>query len=142
MKCPRCNGNSDYYQKVIIDGVEKLIVFCKKCVVETLKYDVAEYTKAGIELLNAHTNFAEEIFSNSNNFTKNTLEILTLMPLAVQTVLFKGDELTKLRLTKDINSRQIYFLQQRLKKALASENYQLANILKKQIERLQNLTEI
>ncbi|MBO8139194.1 MAG: hypothetical protein H0Z22_01735 [Thermosipho sp. (in: Bacteria)] len=144
MNCSRCGKPVEYVIKADIDGVEKSISFCKKCLLETLKYDVSNYISAGVELLSAHIVFAEEIKTNysSKNLVINNLEILTLMPLAIQTVLFKGDELTKARMLKEINSRQIFFLKQRLKNALKSENYELANILKKQINQLENMSEI
>jgi hypothetical protein len=144
MKCSRCGKQADYIRKVDIDGVEKTIAFCKKCLLETLKYDTSNYINAGVELLSAHIAFAEETKTNfsTKNIVVNNLEILTLMPLAIQTILFKSDELTKARMTKEINRRQIFFLKQRLKKALKSENYELANILKKRINQLENMSEI
>ncbi|MDK2885469.1 MAG: hypothetical protein PWP54_27 [Thermosipho sp. (in: thermotogales)] len=144
MKCSRCGKLGERFYKVHIDGVEKHISLCKKCLLETIKYDVSNYVGAGVELLSAHITFAEEIKTkyNPKNLITNNLEILTLMPLAIQTVLFKSDELTKARMIKEINNRQIFFLKQRLKKALKNENYELASILKKQIEHLENMSEI
>lgn len=142
MKCSRCGRSSEFLLKTEIDGIEKRISFCKNCLIETLKFDTTNYTKAGVELLASHVEFAEEIKTNSDIFISNNLEILTLMPIAIQSALFKGDEFSKSRTLKEINIRQIYFLKQRLKKALRNENYELANALKKQIKHLENMSEI
>ncbi|SHH31454.1 hypothetical protein [Thermosipho atlanticus] len=142
MKCPRCGQPANFVIKADIDGMEKHIIFCKKCMLETFKFDSSDYAKAGTKLLATHIEYVEEIYIGSKDFVEENLRILTLMPLAIQGILFKSDELSRIRMTKEINTRQIYFLKQRLKLALKAENYELANNLKKQIKQLENMSEI
>ncbi|ANQ53286.1 hypothetical protein XJ44_01950 [Thermosipho affectus] len=137
-KCNRCGRKADFFLIVDIDIAKKEIAFCKSCLEETIKYDTTKYTKAGVELIAAHIEYAEDIFSESTKFIVNNVEILTLMPLAVQSALFKHDELTKKRLIKDIQQRQLFFLKQKLNKALKSEQYNIAKKIKEQIDNLSN----
>jgi|OM-RGC.v1.025057428 protein-arginine kinase activator protein McsA len=143
-KCERCGKEAELVIRTFVNFVPKSISICKKCLKETLLYDTTNYTKAGIELLAAHVDYIEETQSDSSiyHFKKNNLEIISLMPLAVQSVMFKQDELTKQRITKDLKSRKIYFLKQKLEKAVKNENYELAKHIKEILDSLDNLSEI
>ncbi|ABR30041.1 hypothetical protein SU69_00880 [Thermosipho melanesiensis] len=136
-KCSRCGKNADIFLVVDVDIAKKEIVLCKRCLKETLKFDTVRFTKAGVELLSAHMEFAEEITLNSTRFIANNLEILTLMPLAVQSALFEHDSFTKKRMINDIQKRQVYFLKQKLIKALEKEQYDIAKKIKEQIDNLE-----
>lgn len=142
-KCSRCGKATEIVFKVIVDFYPKEIVLCKNCIKETLLYDTTKYTKAGVELLSAHIDYAEETQTQSSkNFVKDNIEILSIMPLAVQSVLFKQDEFSKKRILNDLKNRQLYFLKQKLSNAVKKENYRLAKKLKEKIDKLDNLSEI
>ncbi len=139
MRCQRCGGEADFVQRFDCDGVEKAISYCKKCLRDVLRTGARIY-KPGLILMAKHSELVQDtILSYSPKLYGNHLNVFIAMPVAVQTMLFERDNESEGRSMKEIYKRELVVLKDRLKRAIAKEDYHMASVIKRRIQRLEEI---
>ncbi len=139
MRCQRCGDKADLIQKFDCDGVEKTVSLCKRCAREVLKNGSRIY-KPGLVIMAKHSELVQDtILSYTPDLYGNHLNVFIAMPVAVQTMLFERDEDSEDRSMKEIYKRELVILKDRLRRAVANEDYRTASMIKRRIQRLEEI---
>ncbi len=139
MKCQKCGGKADFFQRFDCDGVEKTVSLCKKCAREILE-DGSKIYKPGLIIMAKHSELVQDtILSYTPDLYGNHLNAFIAMPVAVQTMLFERDGDSEERSLKEIYKRELVILKDRLRRAVAKEDYRTASMIKRRIQRLEEI---
>ncbi|MGB4756008.1 MAG: hypothetical protein WBH69_08150 [Fervidobacterium sp.] len=136
MKCIRCGRPAKISRKVYIDGALKEIRYCTSCFLEMIKYESANYSRAGVNTLTLHMELVQETKLKENEFVSSIERIYSEQPSIVQLTLFSNDRHTYRRALMDIQKRELTFLNYKLKNALISEDYKKAGKIKEKMDEI------
>ncbi len=139
MKCQICGREAEVVQKFDCDGVEKMVAFCKRCFSRVLREAPSVY-KAGLVLMAKHAEIVQDsLLSYSPELYGSHVNVFVAMPVAVQTMLFLKDEDSEDRATKELYKRELVVLKERLRRAVEREDYKAASLIKRRIQRLEEI---
>lgn len=137
MTCNRCGkGPVQWHQKVYGDAMEKEILFCERCLKETLMHDSALPSKTYANQLNIRNGLIED-----HQFTTHALQgsliFHLLFPQAFLTVFSSGEPVfDEKRWGKLALQIQFRFFKMKLQKAEKNENYAQASHYKEIMQRI------
>ena len=139
MRCQLCGREAKIVQKFDCDGLEKVVVYCEKCARKVLN-DARGIYKPGLILMVKHSELVQDsILSYNFDHYGSHVNAFVMMPVVVQTMLFKSEEDSDDLSRKEMYRREIAILKEKLKKAVEMEDYKTASLIKRRIQKLEEI---
>ena len=138
MKCQLCGRDAKIVQKFDCDGIEKTVAYCERCAKKVIR-DAKEIYKPGLILMVKHSELVQDsILSYKFEHYGSHVNSFVMMPVIVQTMLFKVED-TDDWSRKEMYRREIAILKEKLKRAVEKEDYKTASLIKRRIQKLEEI---